>query len=250
MGSPAMSARWERACWKTPAGRRRSIAVSTIRCSGSGRRGAEGGDAHSAGPSRPRSARDRPGRGRRRGLTAPACLREDPVLLEPPVERTARHAELLRGLHPVPARELERLEDLAALVLSPDVVVVNAAGGGLAAGIALAATSVAVVYTVMMEYGFNRTDYGKTILAACFITDLGTVPTGYPAIDPSTTNIGQGLSAGAGGGGFWIPPDTTGAVGTTEYVQWVNAAFAVYEKSTGLPKSLSLTDQTITALIA
>ncbi len=45
------------------------------------------------------------------------------------------------------------------------------------AGIALAATSVAVVYTVMMEYGFNRTDYGKTLLAACFITDLGTVVT-------------------------------------------------------------------------
>ncbi|WP_018289725.1 cation:proton antiporter [Verrucomicrobium sp. 3C] len=43
------------------------------------------------------------------------------------------------------------------------------------AGIALAATSVAVVYTVMLEFGFNRTDYGKTILAACFITDLGTV---------------------------------------------------------------------------
>lgn len=45
------------------------------------------------------------------------------------------------------------------------------------AGIALAATSVAVVYTVMMEFGFNRTTYGKTILAACFITDLGTVVT-------------------------------------------------------------------------
>lgn len=47
----------------------------------------------------------------------------------------------------------------------------------LLAGIALAATSVAVVYTVMMEYGFNRTAFGKTILAACFITDLGTVVT-------------------------------------------------------------------------
>jgi predicted Kef-type K+ transport protein len=45
------------------------------------------------------------------------------------------------------------------------------------AGIALAATSVAVVYTVMMEYGLNRTDFGKTILAACFVTDLGTVVT-------------------------------------------------------------------------
>ncbi len=47
----------------------------------------------------------------------------------------------------------------------------------LLAGIALAATSVAVVYTVMMEYGFNRVEFGKTILAACFITDLGTVIT-------------------------------------------------------------------------
>src|SRR5260370_36945388 len=36
-------------------------------------------------------------------------------------------------------------------------------------------TSVAVVYAVMLEYGFNKTAYGKTILAACFITDLGTV---------------------------------------------------------------------------
>ena len=27
----------------------------------------------------------------------------------------------------------------------------------------------------MIEFGFNTTDYGKTVLAACFITDLGTV---------------------------------------------------------------------------
>jgi glutathione-regulated potassium-efflux system ancillary protein KefC len=43
------------------------------------------------------------------------------------------------------------------------------------AGVAMSTTSVAVVYAVMMEFGFNRTEYGKTILAACFITDLGTV---------------------------------------------------------------------------
>jgi len=43
------------------------------------------------------------------------------------------------------------------------------------AGIAMSTTSVAVVYAVMMEFGFNVTDYGKTVLAACFITDLGTV---------------------------------------------------------------------------
>ncbi len=43
------------------------------------------------------------------------------------------------------------------------------------AGVAMSTTSVAVVYAVMLEFGFNVTDYGKTILAACFITDLGTV---------------------------------------------------------------------------
>lgn len=29
------------------------------------------------------------------------------------------------------------------------------------------------------------------------------------------------------------PSDTNGAVGTTQYVQWVNTAFAVYDKTTG-----------------
>jgi glutathione-regulated potassium-efflux system ancillary protein KefC len=43
------------------------------------------------------------------------------------------------------------------------------------AGVAMSTTSVAVVYAVMLEFGFNTTEYGKTILAACFITDLGTV---------------------------------------------------------------------------
>ncbi|HAM54308.1 MAG TPA: potassium transporter Kef [Candidatus Rokubacteria bacterium] len=43
------------------------------------------------------------------------------------------------------------------------------------AGVALSTTSVAVVYAVMLELGFNVTEYGKTILAACFINDLGTV---------------------------------------------------------------------------
>ncbi|WP_051663317.1 cation:proton antiporter [Alicyclobacillus macrosporangiidus] len=43
------------------------------------------------------------------------------------------------------------------------------------AGIALSTTSVAVVYAVMVETGLNQTDIGKAILAACFVTDLGTV---------------------------------------------------------------------------
>jgi Kef-type K+ transport system membrane component KefB len=45
----------------------------------------------------------------------------------------------------------------------------------LICGIALSTTSVAVVYAVMVETGLNETDFGKLILAACFITDLGTV---------------------------------------------------------------------------
>lgn len=43
------------------------------------------------------------------------------------------------------------------------------------AGVALSTTSVAVVYAVMLELGFNTTEFGKAILAACFINDLGTV---------------------------------------------------------------------------
>ncbi len=43
------------------------------------------------------------------------------------------------------------------------------------AGVALSTTSVAVVYAVMLELGFNTTEYGKAILAACFVNDLGTV---------------------------------------------------------------------------
>ncbi len=48
-----------------------------------------------------------------------------------------------------------------------------------------------------------------------------------------------GLSfAGVGQGDYgfsdqYAPPDTNGAVGTTQYVQWVNTAFAVFDKGTG-----------------
>jgi len=45
----------------------------------------------------------------------------------------------------------------------------------LICGIALSTTSVAVVYAVMIETGLNETELGKLILAACFVTDLGTV---------------------------------------------------------------------------
>ena len=43
------------------------------------------------------------------------------------------------------------------------------------AGVALSTTSVAVVYAVMLEMGLNSTGFGKAVLAACFVNDLGTV---------------------------------------------------------------------------
>lgn len=45
----------------------------------------------------------------------------------------------------------------------------------LLTGVALSTTSMAVVYAVMLETGFNRTEFGKGVLGACFVNDLGTV---------------------------------------------------------------------------
>jgi Kef-type K+ transport system membrane component KefB len=47
--------------------------------------------------------------------------------------------------------------------------------GSKIAGLAMSTTSVAVVYAVMVETGLAGKDFGQLILAACFITDLGTV---------------------------------------------------------------------------
>jgi Kef-type K+ transport system membrane component KefB len=43
------------------------------------------------------------------------------------------------------------------------------------AGVALSTTSLAVVYAVLVETGLTRTDIGKIIMAATFVTDLCTV---------------------------------------------------------------------------
>lgn len=44
----------------------------------------------------------------------------------------------------------------------------------LIAGCALSTTSLAVVYAVLVETGLNATDLGKLLMAATFITDIGT----------------------------------------------------------------------------
>ena len=50
-----------------------------------------------------------------------------------------------------------------------------------------------------------------------------------------TTGIGRdGIGVGLGSySPKWAPPDTTGAVGATQYVQWVNTDIAVFDKGTG-----------------
>ncbi len=44
----------------------------------------------------------------------------------------------------------------------------------LIAGVALSTTSLAVVYAVLVETGLNATEIGKLIMAATFVTDIGT----------------------------------------------------------------------------
>lgn len=52
----------------------------------------------------------------------------------------------------------------------------------------------------------------------------------------ATTPLKNFAGVGQGDYGFsdqYAPPDTVGAVGATQYVQWVNTYFAVFDKSTG-----------------
>src|SRR5205085_11017495 len=44
----------------------------------------------------------------------------------------------------------------------------------LIAGVALSTTSLAVVSVVLVETGLNRSEVGKLIMAATFVTDIGT----------------------------------------------------------------------------
>ena len=53
------------------------------------------------------------------------------------------------------------------------------------AGVALAATSVAVVYSVLIETGLNRTSFGKGLLGACFVNDIGSVVVLWLLFSPS-----------------------------------------------------------------
>ena len=75
------------------------------------------------------------------------------------------------------------------------------------AGIAMSTTSVAVVYAVMLEFGLNATDYGKGVLAACFITDLATVVALGLIFAPFTYRTL--IFVGAGAVAFFVLPSLT-----------------------------------------
>jgi len=72
------------------------------------------------------------------------------------------------------------------------------------AGIALSTTSVAVVYAVMVETGFNRTEIGKIILAGCFVNDVGTVLA--LGVVFANYNLWLALFAGLTGLAMWLLP--------------------------------------------
>lgn len=57
-----------------------------------------------------------------------------------------------------------------------------------------------------------------------------------PTLGTGVDGLGNGFTGPAGTMTVnSAPPDTTGAVGATQYVQWVNTAFAVFSKSTKAP---------------
>jgi hypothetical protein len=76
---------------------------------------------------------------------------------------------------------------------------------------------------------------GPTVSAAEY--PLPDVALQQAALPPVAANLGLNIDGlGQGQYGFLLefsPPDTNGAVGATQYVQWVNAEFAVFDKVTG-----------------
>ena len=60
-----------------------------------------------------------------------------------------------------------------------------------------------------------------------------TTPLPSQTLAPTAGAGFEGLYSGAGGTPQYAPGDTNGAAGTTQYVQWVNAVFAIFDKASG-----------------
>jgi Kef-type K+ transport system membrane component KefB len=72
------------------------------------------------------------------------------------------------------------------------------------AGISLSTTSVAVVFAVMVETGYNRTEIGKIILASSFVTNLGAILA--LGIVFANYNLWLALFAAVTGAALWALP--------------------------------------------
>lgn len=85
----------------------------------------------------------------------------------------------------------------------------------LLAGIAMSTTSAAVIYAVTVEFGLTKTEYGKTLLVACFVTDVATVLTLSLIFTPFT--VKTAISVAGGGVLFlllwWVTPRFIGRFG-------------------------------------
>ncbi len=72
---------------------------------------------------------------------------------------------------------------------------------------------------------------------AAQLEHIGTFAAAPTTAGPGFDGMGVGF-VGAAGTTFTVqsmPPDTTGAVGTSQFVQWVNSSFTVFDKATGAP---------------
>jgi Kef-type K+ transport system membrane component KefB len=61
----------------------------------------------------------------------------------------------------------------------------------------MSTTSAAVIYAVTLEFGFNKTDFGKTLLVATFVTDVATVLALGVTFTPFTMHTVIGVTVAA-----------------------------------------------------
>ena len=90
------------------------------------------------------------------------------------------------------------------------------------------------VRTVPLPPGFKPSDVPDPVLQKTTATTAATTVSSPALASISILNQFEGIGSGlAGFNVIAAPPDTNGAVGLTQYVQWVNLSFAVFDKTTG-----------------
>ncbi|HXI67180.1 MAG TPA: hypothetical protein VNH41_04520, partial [Steroidobacteraceae bacterium] len=70
-------------------------------------------------------------------------------------------------------------------------------------------------------------------LVAAQSDPVATIPSGVLGVSLGLNFDGISAQDTVASGGPFVPPDTNGAVGATQFVEWVNVTFEVFDKSTG-----------------